>query len=152
LSREVVKMMPAVWEEFRRLEERMNQLFRELMGGEGERRFFTPFEGVRTPFCDVQETDSEVIITAELPGVSKEDIQINATENEVEIKAERRSEQEEKSGSYLRRERTHTSFYRRIALPAEVQAEKAKAKYRDGVLELRLPKKKARQKSQIKVE
>ena len=70
----------------------------------------------------------------------------------MEIKAERRSEQEEKSGSYLRRERTHTSFYRRIALPAEVQPEKAKAKYRDGVLELRLPKQKARQKSQIKVE
>jgi len=142
--------MPALWDEFRRLEERMNQLFRELTA-EGGRRL-APLEGVRTPFCDLQETDSEVIITAELPGVSKDNIQINATENEVEIKAERRAEQEEKSGSYLRRERVHSSFYRRISLPAEVVPEKAKARYRDGVLELRLPKQKARQKSRIKVE
>ena len=115
-------MMPAVWEEFRRLEERMNQLFRELMGGEGERRLFTPFEGVRTPFCDVQETDSEVIITAELPGVSKEDIQINATENEVEIKAEKEDRK----------------YHRVIPLDTEVDPKSARAKYNNGVLEVKL--------------
>jgi|Deesub1362A_J573_1020465.scaffolds.fasta_scaffold01683_5 HSP20 family protein len=146
-------MMPAVWEEIRRLEDRMNQLFRELWSSfpRAEERFPT-ITGVRSPFCDVQETDKEIIITAELPGVSKEDIKINATEHEVEIEAEVKREAEEKKAGYLRSERQYSKFYRCLALPAEVNPGKAKATYKNGVLELRLPKVHAEKKTSIKVE
>ena len=144
-------MMPYVWEEIRRLEERMNQLFRELWSSfPREERF--PAEGVRSPFCDIQETEEEVIITAELPGVKKEDIRLNATEREVEIEAEAKREEEEKEAGYLRRERQYSRFYRSIALPAEVDPSKARATYKNGVLELRLPKVHAEKKTSIKVE
>ncbi len=146
-------MMPAIWEELRRLEDRMNQLFRELWSSfpRTEERF-PGFAGVRSPFCDVQETDKEIIITAELPGVDKEDIKINATEHEVEIEAEVKREEEEKKEGYFRSERQYSKFYRCLALPAEVDPSKAKATYKNGVLELRLPKVKTETKTSIKVE
>ncbi len=144
-------MMPSVWEEIRRLEDRMNQLFRELWSGLPREERFT-VAGVRSPFCDVQETDSEVIITAELPGVNKEDIKINATEHEVEIEAEVKREEEEKKAGYVRSERQYSKFYRCLTLPAEVDPSKAKATYKNGVLELRLPKVRAEKKTSIKVE
>ncbi|NOZ58736.1 MAG: Hsp20/alpha crystallin family protein [Euryarchaeota archaeon] len=145
-------MMPALWEELHRLEERMNQLFRELWSIPRAEERFPGFAGVRSPFCDVQETEKEVIVTAELPGVSKEDIKINATEREVEISAEVRREEEEKKEGYLRRERQFSRFYRCLSLPAEVDPSRAKATYKNGVLELRLPKVKAEKKTSIRVE
>jgi HSP20 family protein len=146
-------MMPAVWEEIRRLEDRMDHLFRELMSSFSRaEEHFSTIAGVRSPFCDVQETDKEIIITAELPGVSKEDIKINATESSVEIEAEVKREAEEKNKGHLRSERQYSKFYRCLALPAEVDPSKAKATYKNGVLELRLPKVHAEKKTSIKVE
>ena len=130
-------MMPAVWDELRRIEERMNQLFRELWSIPRAEERFPSIAGVRSPYCDVQETDKEVIVTAELPGVSKEDIKINATENSVEISAERNDRK-----------------YRRVvALDAEVDPSTAKAKYNNGVLEIKFKlKSKPRKGVNIKVE
>ncbi len=94
---------------------------------------------VREPFVDVikDEKNAEVIITAELPGVKKEDIKINATENEVEIKAE--------SGD--------RRYYKRIPLDVEVDPKSAKARYNNGVLELKLRMKgEAKKGFEIKIE
>ncbi len=110
-----------------------------------------PFEG-RSPKVDVIERDDEVVVRAELPGVSKEDIDLSLSDDSLTIKATTRKEQESEEGDYHRREIVQGSFARTIALPAAVQGDKAKASFKDGVLELTLPKAAPAQRHTIKVE
>ncbi|MFQ6136824.1 MAG: Hsp20/alpha crystallin family protein [Candidatus Hydrothermarchaeales archaeon] len=147
------------YEEIRRLERQMNRLFAEFWGerprllGPGKTAL-KPYEevGAIEPYTDIQETDKEIIITAEIPGVEKEEIDINATEDRIEISAESKREVEEKEGGYLRRERSYGRYYRSYALPASVTPENAKANYKNGVLEVRLPKKEIKKGTSVKVE
>jgi len=97
--------------------------------------------GVRVPAVDVRDEGAEFVVTAELPGVSKDDVKIQATPEGVEISAEVRGEREEKDEKYFFRERTVCAYHRTVPLPGEVVAEKAAADLKDGVLEVRLPKK-----------
>nr|MDO8082414.1 Hsp20/alpha crystallin family protein [Candidatus Freyarchaeota archaeon] len=107
----------------------------------------------RSIYADMKETDSEIIIEAELPGVKKEDININSTEDRVEITAEAKKEEEtEEEREYIRKERVQKKFYRSFTLPVKVYPEKSKATYKNGILELRLPKKETREKRSIKIE
>lgn len=116
-------------------------------------RFGPPYSEVRSICADVRETDSEIIIEAELPGVRKEDININATEDRVEITAEAKTEQPKgEEREYIRREREQKKFHRTFMLPSKVNPEKSKATYKNGILELRLPKKETREKRSIKIE
>ncbi|MFB0559877.1 MAG: Hsp20/alpha crystallin family protein [Candidatus Lokiarchaeia archaeon] len=120
----------------------------------GSLRFEPPSPEVRTIYADMQETDNEIIIIAELPGVKKEDININATEDTVEISADVETEKEEieKEREYISKERRYKKFYRSFKLAVEVIPENSKATYKNGILELRLPKKEGREKRSIKVE
>jgi HSP20 family protein len=140
------------FEELRNLERRMNRLFEELLGE--QRQTLLPMRApeVRQPFADIIDTGKEIKVTVELPGVDKENIQINATENMLEIKAEVKHEEEEKRGDYLRKERSYRMFQRSFSLPAEVDPSKAKATYKNGVLEITLPKIKEEKKTSIRVE
>jgi HSP20 family protein len=116
-------------------------------------RFGPPFPEVRSIYADIRETDSEIIIEAELPGVRKEDININATEDKVEISAETKKEGETgEEQEYIRKEREQRKFHRSFTLPTKVNPEKSKATYKNGILELRLPKKETREKKSIKIE
>ena len=99
------------------------------------------FDGVRVPAVDVRDGGAEFVVAAELPGVSKEDVKIQATPDGVEIVAEVRGDREEKDSKYFFRERTYRMYRRTVPLPAEVVAEKAVAELKDGVLEIRVPKK-----------
>jgi HSP20 family protein len=149
------------FEEMREIERRMNRLFRELWGrgarrrllGAGERGL-APLEGeVREPFTDIIETKDSVVVTAELPGVAKEDIKINATEEGIEISAETKAEKEVEKKGYYRRERSLGKYYRSYSLPAKVKPEKAKATYKNGVLEIVLPKAEEKEKGRsIKID
>lgn len=96
--------------------------------------------GFREPLVDVREEDDEVVVTMELPGVNKEDIRVNATENFVEVRADVRRERAEERGHYFRRERFYTGFYRRVELPYPVDPSTGKAKFENGILEIRLKK------------
>ena len=136
------------FEELRSLERRMSRLFEELLG---ERPALRAPE-VRQPFADIMDTGKEIKVTVELPGVDKEDIKINATENMLEIRAEVKREEEEKRGDYLRKERSYRMFQRSFSLPAEVDPSRAKATYRNGILEVTLPKVKEEKRTSIKVE
>lgn len=148
------------FEEIRRLERRMNRLFGSMWGERGRAlpsrgtRWMEPFrEGAaRDPFADVVETENEIKVAAELPGVRKEDIKIDATSNKLEISAEARKEEEAEEEGYLSRERGYSRYYRAFTLPSEVDSNKAKATYKNGVLEVTLPKKEAEKRSHIKVE
>ncbi len=96
--------------------------------------------GVRQPPVDIMETDDSVIVTAELPGIEKGDVEVHVTQDSIEIKGEIKSEETEEGESYYRRERSYTSFFRELALPAEVTPDKATAKMNNGILEVKVPK------------
>ena len=98
-----------------------------------------PFEG-KMPKVDVIERDDEVIVKAELPGVDKKDLDVSVTENSVTIKGTTSHEEKEEKGDYYRCEISRGACARTVALPSYVDADKAKANFKDGVLELKLPK------------
>ncbi len=108
-------------------------------------------EETLAPPVDVYETDSEVVVKAELPGVKKEDIDVTIKENTVSIRAEKREEREEKTENVHRVERFYGRLERLIPLPADVKPDKAKAEYRDGVLELRIPKQKVTKEAKVQI-
>jgi len=93
------------------------------------------------PRTDVHETDDAVLVTAEMPGLEDKDFELNLCDGVLTLKGEKRHEHEEKGkGAIHRVERSYGSFQRTIQLPCEVLAEKATAEYRNGVLDVTLPK------------
>jgi HSP20 family protein len=111
----------------------------------------TPFEG-RIPNVDVIERDDEIVVKAELPGVDKKDIDVSVTQNSVTIKGSTRHEEKEEKGDYHRCEITHGSYMRSMTLPAEIDEENTKATFKDGVLELTLPKLKKSKRHNVEVD
>jgi HSP20 family protein len=93
-----------------------------------------------TPRTDVYEKDGMLVFKAELPGLTKEDVQVEVEGGDLVIKGEAKSETEAKDAAYYRMERTYGSFYRRWALPPEVKPEQITAMLTDGVLEVHVPK------------
>lgn len=117
----------------------------------GERGEAVPAE-YREPFIDVIETDKEVIATAEMPGLEKQDIKINLTEDRLEISAETKREEKREEKGYVYRERRAGSYYRAISLPSSVDPNNAKASYKNGVLEIKMPKTEIKKKTPIRIE
>ena len=109
------------------------------------------FERGRMPRVDVIERDREVLVRAEVPGVNKEDLEISVAERSVTIRGSTRHEQREESGDYHRREIAQGSFTRTVSLPAEVDPEKASARFENGILELTLPRAERARRKTIKV-
>lgn len=110
-----------------------------------------PFEG-KMPRVDVIDREDEIIVKAEVPGVDKKDLDITVSENSVSIKGSTCHEEKEEKGDYYRSEMSSGSFSRVVPLPAEVDAEKARSKFKDGVLELTLPKVKKAKRHTVKVD
>ena len=110
-----------------------------------------PFKG-RTPQVDMVDRDKEIFIKAELPGVDKKDLEISMTSNSVTIKGSTKAEEKEEKGDYHRCEISQGSFTRSLSLPAEVDTDKAKAKFKHGVLKLTIPKIKTSKRKSVKVE
>lgn len=100
---------------------------------------------------DIAETPEEFVITAELPGTSPDDIEITLSDNQVTIKGKRSAEQEEKRGNYLRTERRFGSFSRSFALSSPVADDKVTASYKNGILEVHLPKSEGAKPKQIEI-
>lgn len=98
-----------------------------------------PFEG-KMPRVDVVDRDEEIMVRAEVPGVDKKDLEISVNENTVTINGKTSHEEKEEKGNYYRCEVSRGEFSRTVALPSDVDAGKAKTTFKDGVLELTLPK------------
>ena len=129
------------WDPFRELESmqsRLNRLFGEApfqrTGEDG-----LSFSGW-SPAVDVQETDKEYVIKADLPDVKKEDVKVELLDGALTIEGERQKEQEEKGKKFHKIEREYGRFLRRFALPTEVDASKVQAEFKNGVLNVHLPK------------
>lgn len=113
--------------------------------------FAEPSPGFRAPRVDVIDRDGEVVVQAEIPGVDRKDLDISVSEDSVTIRGETRSEEQQEEGEYYRCEISRGSFSRTVALPAAVDGAKANAIFRDGILELTLPKMKVAKRHRIAV-
>ncbi len=98
-------------------------------------------EGDWTPEVDVIEEENSVIIRANIPGLKKEDIDLSVVDDTLILKGEKKQESEVKKENYHRIERSYGFFQRGIPLPSAVDADKVEASYKDGVLEVKLPRK-----------
>src|SRR5213592_5260735 len=123
---------------FSYLRNQINRVFDDFWGESwlAPRESFAGF----WPQVDVTETDKEVKVCAEIPGVDAKDIDVSVENGTLTIKGEKKYEQEEKEKGQYRMERSYGSFERAIELPAEVDESKAKAEFKKGVLRLTLPK------------
>jgi HSP20 family protein len=137
---------------FRALLQRMNRLFEETLGPVA----FTGEEnlslGVWAPPCDIYETDDQIVIKAELPGLRREDIKISIENNVLTISGERKLEEEAKRENYHRIERSYGRFMRSFMLPTTVDTGKVSAEFKDGVLSVALPKREEAKPKAIEVE
>ncbi|MDI6890346.1 MAG: Hsp20/alpha crystallin family protein [Thermodesulfovibrionales bacterium] len=104
-----------------------------------------------SPSVDVFEEGDEVVVKAELPGMRKEDLDVKLTEDTITISGEKKKEEKVEKKDYYRLERSYGSFTRSFRLPAEVQTEKAAAKFKDGVLEIRILKTEEAKKKERKI-
>jgi HSP20 family protein len=136
------------------------QPFGEMAGWKRDMEKWPPWDslrlterasGVAVPAVDLYEENNEIVAKAELPGMEKADIQVSISDHLLTIKGEKKKEEEIKEEDYYRSERSCGSFVRNVELPKEVQAETARASFKNGILELRLPKREESKKKEVRV-
>lgn len=104
-----------------------------------------------TPAIDVLEDKDKLTVKVEVPGFKREDLDVSVHENSLIISGERKSEEERKNGEFYRSERFYGKFHRSISLPYAVEIDKIQAQYRDGILNITLPKAENAKAKQIEV-
>lgn len=119
---------------FREMYERMNRMFRDLSAETG-----LDVEATNLP-VDIEETDDQVVVTADMPGIAKDNIHVQVRGDRLHLAAESETEVEEEGKDYVRRERSTRSYSRTVRLPAPVDQASAEATYDDGVLRIELDK------------
>jgi HSP20 family protein len=146
-------MALAKWDPFKEvttLQERINRLFEDAFPRTREREEdLSP--GVWRPAVDIYEGETAVVLKAELPGIKKGDVSVEVKDNVLTIKGERKAESEIKEEKYYRRERTYGSFSRSFNLQYTVKPDKIKARFKDGVLVIEVPKPEEEKPKQINV-
>jgi HSP20 family protein len=96
-------------------------------------------QGLWAPAVEVRQEEGNLIVTTDLPGINKENVKVEVTSEGLAISGERRSEHETKRQGFYRSERSYGRFYRQVPLPDGIDADKAKAQFKDGVLEVQIP-------------
>ena len=124
------------YEPFRELEEMTNRLNRIFRKEVNVNDVFADW----APAMDVQETTNEYLIKADLPEVKKEDVKVSLEEGVLAVEGERKLEKEETGKKFHRVERSYGKFVRRMMLPADIDPQKVAADFKDGVLNIHLPK------------
>ena len=133
------------------LQDKINRLFSDAFPGKiGEGDDLSL--GTWRPMVDICDTENAIVVTAELPGVKKEDISIEVKDNILTIKGERSEDSEVKEENYYRRERSFGSFQRSFSMPTEVSPESIKASFKDGVLKIEVPKPEEKKPKQISID
>ena len=147
-------------EELKKLQKRMNRLMEDLGLTDLESKYLEEMERMQKrmgdlmevaqkseeqsilikPLADVQETDGEIIVTMDLPGIDKQNVDITISDDELSVVAERKTETEIAEKNYHKRERTYKKFERAVSLPTGVRMDEAKARLAEGVLQITIPK------------
>ena len=127
----------------RRFSEEMDRLFDDFGVG---RNWLSPMlgktalpQGLWSPQVEVFERDNQMVLRADLPGLTKDDVNVELSGDGITIEGERKNEHKEEGEGYYRSERSYGKFYRRIPMPEGVKAEDAKASFTNGVLEITMP-------------
>ncbi len=142
------------WEPFMdlvSLQEKMNKLFEDTVSPYAGKGAEIP-TGTWYPAVDILETDKDIVIKAELPGINLSDVNLEIADNMLSLKGERKFEKETKKENYHKVERSYGSFHRSFTLPGSVDQSKISAKLKDGILEVTLPKVENLKPKQIPVE
>ena len=154
-SKEVVKAEPArAISPFEEMEKRFEEFFRRpfsMLGPSWFPAIRMPEIGEVSAKVDIFEEGNDVVVKAELPGMKKEDLDVNLTDDTITVSGEKKKEEKIEKKDYYRVERSYGSFTRSFRLPKEVQSDKAKASFKDGVLEIRVPKTEEAMKKEKKV-
>jgi HSP20 family protein len=132
------------------IQDRMNKLFEQTLSRSRAEEAITP--STWTPAVDVYETPETIVMKADLPGLTREHIEIQLRDKTLTLKGERRFAKEAEEENYLRIERAYGAFQRSFTLPATIRQEQIRAVFRDGVLELTLPKAEESKPKQIVIE
>jgi HSP20 family protein len=127
----------------------MNRLFDDFFGDGSWPGLWTRSEW--TPAIDVSESEEELVVQAEVPGISRDDLEITVTGNTLTLRGEKKEQREEKQGSVHREERSYGSFTRTIGLPSSVDPGRVDAGMKDGVLRIRIAKKEEAKPRQVEV-
>ena len=138
-----------IFQDLEDFQREMNRLFdlnlqRPLKAGNGG--------SLWAPAVDIVDEKDQIKVKADLPGMKKEDIEVNVENDVLTIKGEKKEEKEIKEKDYVRSERTYGVFHRAFTLPASVDAARVNASYKEGVLEIALPKKEGAKPKQIKID
>lgn len=135
------------------LQHEMNRLFDRFFGRDIMEPFYEEWFQSAYPQLDIKETDKDVKVSVELPGMDEKDIQVSMTGNSLTIKGEKKEEKEEKEANYIRSERRYGMFNRVVQLPEGIDSNKATASFKNGLLEIEIPKseKEAAQKKKIDI-
>ena len=143
--------MPIVrWDPFREFVQIRDDIGR-WFGESSEKDKTERKSAIWAPSVDIKETEKEVIVRADLPGIRMEDIDVSVDDDQLVIKGERKFEKEEKDKDYIRVERSYGSFYRSFDVGVPIKADEVKASYSDGVLDITVPKAEAKQPKKIAV-
>ena len=136
------------------LHQGIDRLFSDFFGADFPRLAHFQWDGGFSPSMDVTETDGQLEVTAELPGLDEEDVEVSLTDGVLTIKGEKKSEtkEEDKDRSHYRLERSYGSFRRSFQLPPEIDAEKVSASFDKGVLKIAIAKTEAARTATRKIE
>ena len=141
---------------FKDLENRVENMFHDMWSDPFHHEKFPDTFSLsslsKMPKIDVIDRDKEILVKAELPGFDKDGLDISISNNQLVIKAKTCKEEKEEEGDYLKQEIRKSEVYRSVLLPAEVEDEKIKTSFKNGVLKLTIPKQEKSQRKQIKVE
>jgi len=140
------------WDPFRGVGDIQAEMNRLFDGFAGRPATMTTGERMWLPAVDVRETKDDLVLSFDIPGVPEKDVHLTITGDLLTVRGERRFEQEASEGNYHQVERIYGRFERSIQLPMTVQADKVTAKYRDGVLEVKLPKAEEVKPREIKID
>lgn len=131
------------FEEFKKFQRELNKRLESL-----DKFFFGEY---RKPQTEIVQNHKNVTVGIKLPGMTKKDTMLKVTDNMVEVKAEKKIVKVKKTKKKYKREKSYKGFYRAISLPTNVVANKAEAKFKDGILEIKIPKSAKKVMSKIKI-
>jgi HSP20 family protein len=140
------------WDPFREmitLREKMNRLFEDAVTSRGEEKDM--ISASWSPAVDIYETENELVLTAEVPGIDEKDIEIRIEDNTLFVRVERKVEKETNEENYHRIERAYGTFARSFTLPHTIDQDKIQAEHESGVLKIHLPKKPETKPKNVKI-